>query len=390
MSDFILSNARVICPHGILLRGSVWIQDGKIKWISDQPMSISGIPGMDLNGLYLSPGFIDIHLHGGGGFDFMDAEETAVLEIARLHALYGTTSILPTTLTSTTEHLYHTLEVCESLIGKNIPGARLLGVHIEGPYFAYHQRGAQNPKYIRPPDPTEYLKLLDRFSCIRRWSVAPELDGALELGRELTARGILASIAHTEALYHHVQAARIAGYRLMTHLYSAMLGVTRINAFRYGGAVEAAFLDPDLDVEIIADGKHLPPELLQLIYSIKGSDHISLITDAMRAAGTTVTSSRLGTASDGLDVIIEDGVAKLPDRQSFAGSIATANNLVKTMRDLAGIPLIEAIKMITATPARIMGIEKYTGRIAMGLDADLCCFDENLQVQHTWVKGVKA
>ena len=232
-----------------------------------------------------------------------------------------------------------------------------MGMHLEGPYFAMNQRGAQDPRYIRNPDPAEYKEILARSSSIKRWSAAPELKGAIEFGRYIQTKDILPAMAHTDAIYEEAYEAFKAGYSLATHLYSAMSGVTRRNAFRYAGVIEAAFLTDDMDVEIIADGVHLPAPLLKLVYKIKGAGRTALITDAMRAAGMPEGESVLGNINDGIKVIVEDGVAKLPDRTSFAGSVATADRLVRTMINMAELPLEKAIQMITATPARIMGLQ---------------------------------
>src|SRR5690606_13256426 len=205
----------------------------------------------------LSPGFIDIHVHGGGGYDFMDGTEEAFEQIAIAHARYGTTSLVPTTLTTTQERLIETLESYERIQRKRIDGAQFLGVHLEGPYFAMSQRGAQDPRYIRNPDPAEYTALIEKYDSIVRWSAAPELEGALEFGQYLRSKDIIAAIAHTDAVYEDVVKAHEVGYRLMTHFYSAMSGVTRRNAFRYAGVVEAGYLIDDFDVELIGDGIHL-------------------------------------------------------------------------------------------------------------------------------------
>jgi N-acetylglucosamine-6-phosphate deacetylase len=260
-------------------------------------------------------------------------------------------------------------------------------MHLEGPYFALNQRGAQDPKYIRNPDRKEYEEILNRFPFIKRWSVAPELPGALEMGRQLHARRILASIAHTDAIYEEVVEAMANGYSLATHLYSAMSGVTRRNAMRFAGVIESAFLIDELDVEIIADGVHLPSPLLKLVYKIKGPERTALITDAMRAAAMPPGESVLGHYQTGLKVIIEDDVAKLPDRSSFAGSVATADRLVRTMIEMAGISLPDAIKMISSTPARILGLSATKGSLEPGKDADIVIFDDDIRVQLTMVGG---
>jgi N-acetylglucosamine-6-phosphate deacetylase len=260
-------------------------------------------------------------------------------------------------------------------------------MHLEGPYFAMNQRGAQDPRYIRNPDPREYTDILERSNVVRRWSAAPELPGAIAFGKYLRSRGILPAIAHTDAVYEDVVEAYENGYSLVTHLYSGMSGVTRRNAYRYAGVVESAFVIDGLDVELIADGVHLPPVLLQLAYKIKGPDKIALITDAMRAAGTDKAESVLGNLHTGLKVIVEDGVAKLPDRSAFAGSVATADRLVRTMVHQAGIPLAEAVRMMTLTPARIMGVSDEKGSLVAGKDADVVVFDEDITIAKTIIGG---
>ena len=222
---------------------------------------------------------------------------------------------------------------------------------------------------------------------IRRWSAAPELKGAIEFAHYVKQHGILAALAHTDAIYEEVVDAFDNGYTLATHLYSGMSGVTRRNAFRYAGAVESAFIIDEMDVEIIADGVHLPAPLLKLVYKIKGADRTALITDAMRAAGMPPGNSILGNIKTGLAVIVEDDVAKLPDRTAFAGSVATADRLVRNMIKLADVPLIDAVRMMTSTPARIIGVSDRKGSIVKGKDGDVVIFDGNIKVDTTIVGG---
>jgi N-acetylglucosamine-6-phosphate deacetylase len=295
--------------------------------------------------------------------------------------------MLPTTLSASPEELIQTLKAYETASKKNKQGATFLGMHLEGPYFAMAQRGAQDPRYIRNPDPQEYEAIVSQFSTIRRWSAAPELTGAIAFGKYMKSHGVLPAVAHTDAIYEDVLAAFENGFTLATHLYSGMSGVTRRNAFRYAGVIESAFIIDEMDVEIIADGVHLPPPLLQLVYKIKGADRTALITDAMRAAGMPPGESMLGSLHNGLPVIVEDGVAKLPDRSSFAGSVATADRLVRTMIHLAGVPLQDAIKMISSTPARILGISDRKGSLLAGKDADIVIFDENITIEATVIEG---
>ena len=380
-------NGKIILIDRIIPNGTVLIRNGIIQAIEEGDITISDAEEIDAKGQYISPGFIDIHVHGGGGHDFMDGTTAAFLQIAEIHAKHGTTAMLPTTLSSEKEDLLSTLSAYDAANKINTKGASFLGMHLEGPYFAMNQRGAQDPKYIRDPDPVEYKEILENNPSIKRWSAAPELKGAITFGKYVTSKGVLAAIAHTDAIYEEVLEAFQNGYSLATHFYSAMSGVTRRNAYRYAGVIETAYLLDEMDVEIIADGKHLPAPLLQLIYKIKGPQHTALITDAMRAAGMAEGKSTLGNITNGLEVIVEDGVAKLPDRSSFAGSVATTDRLVRTMMQVAGISLIDSIQMITETPARIMGVNHKKGKLKVGKDADLLIFDEDITIEMTMVNG---
>ncbi|HXB08542.1 MAG TPA: N-acetylglucosamine-6-phosphate deacetylase [Puia sp.] len=382
-----LCNGQVITPYRVISRGTVVIKGETIEEVKEGDMVVPDAVEIDVGGKYIAPGFIDIHVHGGGGDDFMDASESAFLHIAKTHSRFGTTAMTPTTLTSEKEGLLHTLQLYDSAAKKNDQGAQFLGMHLEGPYFAMNQRGAQDPRYIRDPDPLEYKDILSQTKSVSRWSAAPELKGGLAFGRYLKSQGILAALAHTDAVYEEALEAFENGYSLATHLYSGMSGVTRRNAFRYAGVVESAFLIDEMDVELIADGLHLPPPLLKLAYKIKGADRIALITDAMRAAGMAARESILGNKDTGLKVIVEDGVAKLPDRSSFAGSVATADRLVRTMTQLAEVPLTDAIRMITSTPARIMGVADKKGSLRAGKDADIVIFDKDINIEMTLIKG---
>jgi N-acetylglucosamine-6-phosphate deacetylase len=363
------------------------VEDGRIIAVETGNPDFPEATIVDAAGQYISPGFIDMHVHGGGGHDFMDATEEAFLKIAAVHAQHGTTSMMPTTTTAEKEGILETLDVYEKVKDAKNNGAAFIGLHLEGPYFAMNQRGAQDPKFIRDPDPAEYMEILDHASSIKRWSVAPERKGAIAMGKVLKERGIIASMAHTEATYEEAYEAFQHGYSLLTHFYSAMSGVVRRNARRFAGVVETGYLHDELDVEIIADGVHLPAPLLKLVYKIKGPEHTALITDAMRAAGTDLRESFLGHPKHAMPVIIEEGVAKLPDRTAFAGSVALADRLVRTMIHTAEVPLVDAIRMITSTPARIMQLQDKIGSLKSGMDADIVLFDEQINVSKTFVKG---
>lgn len=368
--------------------GNVVLKNGVIDYVgTEDPQVSDDVRVIDAKGLYVSPGFIDMHTHGAGGADFMDGTVEAYLTAARMHAVHGTTLLYPTTLTSTNEALFASFETYRKAEEMNTDGARFGGMHLEGPYFSPVYAGAQDPRYLRNPRPEEYLEILDRCPALARWSFAPELEGAEEFAAELKKRGIVASIGHTNATFQECDAAYKSGADLMTHFYSCMSTVSRRNAFRYAGTIEYGYIQDGMNLEIIADGIHVPQDLLHLLLKIKGVERLALVTDSMRAAGMPEGSSILGPLSDGQEVIVEDGVAKLMDKSAFAGSVATADRLVRTMVQIAGCSITDAVRMITENPARIMGISDRKGSLKAGMDADLVIFDENINVRNTIIEG---
>ncbi len=379
-----ISGGKVILEDQIREDLNIYFENGTITAVTSASLPFDR--EARARGRYVSPGFIDIHSHGGGGADFLDGTVEAFLQASALHARYGTTTIVPTATSGELSEILAMEQAYEQAVSQNDRGADMPGLHLEGPYFAMGQRGAQDPKHLRNPEPAEYIRILDLCSHILRWSAAPELPGALELGRELRRRGILAAIGHSDAGYDEVEAAWEAGYTHVTHLYSGMSSLHRKNAYRYVGVLESAYLIDGMTVEIIADGKHLPAELLKFVYKFKGPDRTALITDSMRGAGMPDGPSVLGHREKGLPVVIEEGVAKLPDRTSFAGSVATADLLVRNMVQMSQIPLTDAVKMAATTPARIMGFQDR-GKIEQGLRADLTLFDDNIQVSQVIVGG---
>jgi len=387
MEKIKIIHARLLSPFRIIENACILIEKGTITRISQGDFDEKVSKIIDAKNNYVSPGFIDIHTHGAGGYDFMDGKINSFLGAAKMHAKHGVTSIVPTTLTSTNKELFKLFDSYRDAKWKNTKGAQFLGLHLEGPYFSMNQRGAQDPKYIKVPKKKEYEEILSHTDDIIRWSAAPEIPGALEFGRYISSRGITASIGHSDADYNDVVRAMENGYTHVTHLYSGMSGVMRKNAYRYAGVIESAFLLDQLTVEIIADGNHLPASLLQLIYQIKGPSRIALITDSMRGAGMEPGKSILGSIKKGTEVIIEDGVAKLPDRTAFAGSVATGDLLVRNMIKLAGVPLLHAVQMMTTTPAKICGCSRMKGILSEGMDADIIIFDDQIKIKTTIING---
>ncbi|MGE5559316.1 MAG: N-acetylglucosamine-6-phosphate deacetylase [Bacillota bacterium] len=387
MDKLKICNGRVITASRILENGVVVAENGLITAVGEGDIPEADCLEIDAGGNYVSPGFIDIHVHGGGGHDFMDGTVQCYLGAAAKHAEHGTTAMIPTTQSSALDELKNSFAVFKEAKQLNKNGAEFLGLHLEGPYLSPEQCGAQDPRHLREPRPEEYKLILNWAGDIILWGAAPELNGALEFGGYLAAKGIRPAIAHSNAVFEQIKAAVDKGFSHVTHLYSGMSGVRRINAFRYAGVVESAFLIDELTVEVIADGVHLPASLLQLIYKVKGPARIALITDAMRASGMPPGESIIGSLKNGRKVIVEDGVAKVPDRSCFAGSVATADRLVYTMVSSANIPLFDAVRMMTSTPAAIAGVDRAKGSLDPGKDADIVIFDESVDVQMTIIKG---
>lgn len=386
----LIRNVRIV-DGGAITPGSIRIgEDGKIEAILSQDATTDGCTVVEGDGLYASAGFIDTHTHGAGGADFMDGTVEAYLTACRMHLKHGTTTIFPTTLAASREEILRSIDAYRQAKPQLENEQFVPGLHLEGPYFAMAQKGGQDPRYIRNPDPKEYNAILDYADgAILRWSIAPELPGAMELGDCLSARGILPSIGHTDATYDDCVEAIRHGYSHVTHLYSCTSTITRKSGFRVLGVTESAYCLDELNVEIIADGCHLPPELIRMIVKCKGAEKISLITDSLRPAGLDVKTTVIGSAEDGRECIIEDGVAKLPDRSAFAGSIATTDRLVRTVWKKAGIPLPETIRMMCENPAKVMRIDDRKGRLLPQKDADIVLFDEDVTVRDVFYMGRK-
>ena len=393
MEHFIFTNARIVLPDTILDDHYLSVKNGVIESIgkgTPDREQLNSCTTVDCGGQYLSPGFIDIHCHGGGGADFMDGHMEDILTAARAHLIHGTTGICPTTLTCSDEELFTFFESFRQAREVTEQMPHLLGIHLEGPYFSPAQAGAQPPKYLVHPRPEHYHEILRRGQGnIVRWSAAPELPGALELGDELAGKGIKVSMGHSDAGFEDIVNAMEHGYSQITHFYSAMSTITRKRGRRVLGLIECGYLFDRLKVDIIADGIHLPPELLKLILKCKNHDDICLVTDSMRGAGMPDGPSLLGSKKNGVPVIIEDGIANMPDFSSFAGSVATTDRLVRVMVQKAGLPVWEAVKMASLNPASFLGIQETYGSIQPGKSADLLIFDDDIRISSVYVSGIR-
>lgn len=372
-------NARILTPSGWLKDGSVLIRDSKILEVTNCDLAIVGATLFDAKGMYVVPGGIELHMHGGGGCDFMEGTEEAFRGAVAAHMKHGTTSIFPTLSSSSRPMIEKAAATCTKLMAE--PDSPILGLHLEGPYFNMKMAGGQLPEYVRNPDPKEYIPILETWDCIKRWDAAPELPGAIQFGKYVSGKGVMAAVAHTQAEFEDMRAAYDAGYSHATHFYNAMPGFHKRREYKYEGTVESVYLLDNMTVEVIADGIHVPPTILRLVYKLKGVEKTCLITDALSCSASNST-----TAFDPR-VIIEDGVCKLADRSALAGSIATMDRLIRTMVQKVDVPLEDAVRMASETPAKIMHVYDRKGSLQRGKDADLMIFDDDLQLRAVWSMG---
>lgn len=372
-------NGRILTPQGWLKGGSLLVEGNKILEVSNNDYHIVGAEIFDAKGCDVIPGGVEIHCHGGGGGDFMEGTEEAFRKAINAHMQHGTTSIFPTLSSSTIPMIKAAVATTEKMMKEQ--DSPVLGLHLEGHYLSLEMAGGQMPENIKNPTPSEYEPLLDGTSVIKRWDEAPELPGTQEFGKYCVSHGCLPCIAHTQAEYADVKAAYEVGFTHVTHFYNAMHGFHKRREYKFEGTVESAYLIPDMTVEVIADGIHVPPTILRMVWQIKGVERTALITDALACA-----ASDSQTAFDPR-VIIEDGVCKLADRSALAGSIATMDRLIRTMVQKAEIPLADACRMMSETPARIMGVLDRKGTLEKGKDADILLIDENQQLKTVIAMG---
>lgn len=377
-----IKSDKIITPSGVK-KGYLYFDNQTIAGVFDEQKPAD--KRYDLSGKYVSAGFIDMHVHGGAGHPFINGTVDDVIKACNFHLTHGTTSIMPTVSAGKFNTMAKAVENISAAKRSADAKSNIIGAHLEGPYLSAKSCGAQCPIFITPPKKEDYKPLIERFGKdIARWTYAPENDKNGEFCKYLTTNGIIASAGHTDATYEDMKVAINKGCNLITHLYSCTSTVTRDHGFRNLGVIETAFLRDELFVEIIADGKHLPPDLIKMIVKIKGIDKVALITDSLEIAGTDIKEGVMS----GTPFIVEDGVCKLKDRSAFAGSVATANGLIRVMVNDCGYSIPEAVYMMTAVPAKIAGLNK--GELRVGFDADVIAFDDDINVSDVFIMGKKA
>ena len=381
----------VLTDAGMVPDGMVVAREGRIVYAGPHNPAEAppGAERIDAAGRYIAPGFLDIHIHGGAGSDFMDATSADVERVFRYHAAHGTTALCPTTATAPLAEILAALEALEHYSSSPRWG-RALGAHIEGPYLAMSKRGCHLPEYLVAPRERDWCQILDR-GPIASLTLAPELEGARPLIEALHRHGARASAGHSEALYHEMEEAIVWGVSHVTHLYCAMTDALN-NRWRgtphprAGGMVEAVYLDDRLSSELITDGKHLSREMLRLAFRSKGYEKLAIVTDAMRGAGMPDGQYTFGPRH-GMLATVRNREARIPDGTALASSVFPMNEMVRTFRELTGCPLWQAVRMASLTPAEIIGAAGELGSLAPGKRADVLLIDDEVNVAGVWVGG---
>jgi len=379
----------VITPFQEITNSAVVLNQGRIAYVGprDGYPADQSLDTLDIKGKFITPGFIDIHIHGGAGSDFMDATREDLEKICRYHARGGTTSLLATTATAPLWEIQAALQMIHQVMKHPVEGAQILGAHLEGPYLSMSKRGCHLQEYVRNPQKSEWEQLLEYQEAVKHITIAPEIPGALELIKDWSLRGISVSGGHTDSTYGQIMRAVDQGMAHTTHMYCAMSTVARLHPpHREGGCVEAVLERDEITTELIADGRHLPPELLRLTVRAKGVDRVCLVTDAMRGAGMPDGIYTFGS-KHGQRALVKHGEALMMDQSSFASSVVTMDVMVRNALNLMGLTRWEAIAMATINPARFLKVADRKGSLEAGKDADCVILDENFNVTQTIIGG---
>ena len=389
MNKTVIKGGNVVLYDEIAENTDILIENGKILKLGK---NLTAEKEIDATGKYVFPGFVDVHVHGGGGADFMDATVDAFETAVSTHLKHGTTTIVPTAMSATESDLADFLNCFKDFKTLSEYADVAPGVHLEGPYFSgatAKSGGAQPKNVLRLPDFDEIDRLLSvADGAILRWDAAPELEGSDKFVKVMLKNGIVPAMAHSNADSVEAQRGIDYGFSHVTHFYNAVTSYHKIGQKPRAGLVEAVYLNPDVTVELICDGRHIPKDIVRLALLIKGADKISAITDGMRIAGTDMKKGKLGSLKCGTDVIVDDDVAKLVDMSSFAGSIATMDRCLRVLCVDYGIDVVTAAKMLSTTPANHIKADGI-GQIKPGYAADLVVTGDDFAVQTVLKSGIE-
>jgi len=377
---------RVYTPDMVVEDGVVVLRNGRVSYVGRRVEEADGVELLDFPDCICAPGFIDLHVHGGGGCDFADGEPDAFRTICRYHATGGTTSLLATIWASPIDHTFKVLETSRRCMGEAGRGAELLGVHLEGPFLNPEKHGAHSAEYLKTPGRELVEAFLEYVDVVKRVTLAPELEGGVEAVKAFSSSGVMVSIGHSTAPYDVVEEAYSAGLSHATHLYNALGTAFKRGVYRIPGALESVLALDGITGELIADGVHVHPALIEVAVKVKGYEKLCLVTDAMRAAGMPDGVYKLGSPLYAPDAVVKNGISYTRDMKALASTTIRMIDAVKLMVRL-GHPLKRVLSMASSVPARLIGVSRRKGCLRPGFDGDLVVLDERLNVMLTVVKG---
>lgn len=384
----LLKNGNVITENEILYGYDVEITGDTITKIGKD---LSGDEIIDVTGKFVMPGLIDIHTHGGFGGDFSDATRESYDKALSFHSKNGTTSLLTSSVTAPVEDILKLIDMTREYKDKENPVCRVLGAHIEGPFISVKNKGAQKEEYLKVPS-DGYDFISKNVDVIKTVTVSTELPGMADMIKELKSLGIVVAGGHDDGKEETIYPAIDSGLSLCTHWYCAMSTARVENGKRSAGLMEIGLTDDRLTLELLADNHHIIPELLKMAYKMKGADKLVLVSDCLRAGGQPKDGRvyTLGRENDAeaTKFIVDLGVARLLDGTRFAGSITPLGVMIKNVTGI-GVPLVDAVKMASITPARVIGVDKLYGSVAEGKKADIYIADEKLNPEITIVNGIR-
>ena len=390
MSDVTILNATLVLPDCLLDDAWLRVQSGRIAAFgaSDSWRSAVG-PTWDASGRFLAPGFIDMHVHGGDGADFMDGDEAAFATVIASHRRHGTTGLVPTSTVATHEQTLRFLGLCEHFHATG----QVLGSHLYGPYFNEEKVGCHPLAPTRPPTKSEYGAYLRFANSMLVATCAPELSGASDFFRDASAAGIRLNAGHSNASWSEMQVAFDLGIRHVDHFYCAMSSVPglrdRLGVPMQASMTEFVLATNEMTTEIIADGQHLAPELLRFVVRMLGVDRVALVTDCNRALDMPPGEYVFGPHDAGVTIVSDGAVGWTADRSALASSVRGMDFMVRHMHQIVGLELPQAVRMATLTPATILGVQAELGSLEVGKRADLVLLDEQLEVGGVWMNGVQ-
>ena len=381
----VIKNGRIITKDSVLENYDILIEDGIIKEIGK---GLTDTEIIDAEGAYITPGFIDIHTHGGYEADFMDCTYDAYKKALGFHLDNGTTTVVPTSCTAPRESIVRFLDFAREYMSDTREGSRVAGVHLEGPFLSVKNRGAQKLEQLQSPERDDYSYMLEYSDVITTVTISPELPEADKMTAALTEKGILVSGGHDDGIFPEFMPAIEAGLSHLTHLYCAMSDLRFKDGKRNVGLREYALIDDRLTAELIMDNHHITPELASMVVRCKGADRVCVVSDSLRCAGQPKDGRvyKLGSDEDAVRFVIGDGIAVVENSSTYAGSITPVRLMVKNLID-AGIPLVDAVKMGTLTPARIIGVDDSRGSLEVGKLGDVCILDDNFNLKNVFIGG---